>query len=164
MVKFENNIVSQNIDGHPIQMCINDETKDPLKIAIMDLSYKENRDKHVRTIIVIFICYMCVISVLSSRTPVHSIFILILLVKLYLLRNLVESGRIYSKWSFSFEMLEYSHFDVFFFSLSEEVIFIKNFCIQNTTSYSFGRKKVKFVSISNVHDIVINEVIYGVSY
>lgn len=47
---------------------------------------------------------------------------------------------------------------------SEVVRVLQSFGLQYTINYSFQRKKSIFVPSSNIHKIIINEVIYFVSY
>lgn len=46
---------------------------------------------------------------------------------------------------------------------SEKVEFIEDGCLQNTIEYFLHRRKHLYLAIENIHDVLINEVIYGVN-
>lgn len=91
--KIDNITFSHNIDGDPIKMCINNESKNPLEISLVNLSFEQNRNKYVQRILVILTIYLFAIFIFSSHLLIHGVFGLVLLVNIYLLRNLVEFGK-----------------------------------------------------------------------
>lgn len=133
-----------------------------LEILIENETYAEERRRKIQQILIIVVC--CI--VFNAINCMHSIFIvlntiilIIIATQSYILANLIKFGK------HRMQCIAFSGFSTLLFHfcfIAEKLCTINGLSLQYTTQYFFGTKHI-YLPIECIHDIVINEVIFGVS-
>lgn len=131
-----------NFPKHFISMQLNESSKKEndtnfVEIAIRNNKFNSTRRRLIKLAAFTTLSYL-ILNVYNKKLhyTIHAGFILSSLILVYFLLNVVEM---------------------------EVVKVLKDFVLQYSTHYSFGRQKSIFIPSSNIYKIVINEVIYFVS-
>lgn len=105
-----------------------------MEVTLKNLKYHRSRWKLLQLIFSLFLIYLIILWLFKSLNySIHLMFGLFIILSFYSLLNIVDK---------------------------EVVKVLKDFGLQYSTHFLLSRTKTNFIPMSNIHRIVINEVIY----
>lgn len=123
-----------NFPDHNLQLNL-DKSPNSVVITLESTNYAKNRLKLLRWSALVAILYLVALTFINHLS-VHGPFLVVLAISVLQCLNLAEK-----------EILKV----------------VRDFGIEKTTLYAFGRKRIVFIPMNNVDKVVLNEVIYYVS-
>ena len=123
---------------HGIELIVERESQNYVEIAVKNKNFPKNKQTLQRWFVVLSIIYLISISIVAKLPLIfHAIIFAVLI----------------------------GFFAQLVFLLDKEVIKVaEDFGIEKLTFFTFGRRNRIFVPINRVHKVIINEVIYFVSF